>query len=348
MVDGSDISDIHGCWVKKGDKIFKNQMRNLIPDLDELPFPHWKIFDDIHYTDSYVKSLFKGASIAGAFEGSRGCPYACTYCTNDYVRSLYSGKGKWRREKSPERIVQEVRMFRDEYGLDCVYWIDEVMLTDIDRLRNFRDIYSTEIGAPFVFMERPENMTDEKVRTIKQAGAQMVSIGIESGDESIRKNLLSRRQSQATIVSAFKTAKKHGLTTHAFTMIGFPGEETDSIKKTYNLISESQPDTVQAAIFFLSERQNSTKKLLTKDCLIPTHACRPTTIQNPHLIFRKRRSSSFYWRDMFLPTTRIDSLVILVCLRYLCLPLLFTYHVSLFAAWLFGKTAQEEGGFCLR
>ena len=247
---GKDFSNIAGTWTKKDGKIIKNEMRDLISDLDDLPFPYWKIFDPIHYKKSYVMEHFKGARIVGTFETTRGCPYSCTYCTNDYVRSLYKGKGKWRREKSPERIIEEVKQFRDEYGLDGIYWIDEVVLTNLDRLKKFRDLYISEIGVPFVFMERPENMTDEKVKIIKQAGAKMVSIGIESGDENIRRNLLNRYHSQETIINAFQTAKKYGLITYAFTMIGFPEEDRESIKNTYNLLKQAQPDKVQTTIFF--------------------------------------------------------------------------------------------------
>lgn len=248
--DGKDITNISGCWIKQGSRIIKNELRNLISDLDRLPFPYWKIFDDIHYHDSYIKALFKESEVVGTFECSRGCPYACTYCTNDYVRTLYRGKGKWRREKSPERIIQEVQLFRDEYGLDCVYWVDEVFLTNLDRLKRFRDLYASEIGLPFVFMERPENMTDENICIIKEAGANMVSIGIESGDEDLRRKLLNRNHSQETIISSFRIAKKHGLVTHAFTMIGFPGEGRNSIKETYRLLRKVQPDTVQTTIFY--------------------------------------------------------------------------------------------------
>ena len=246
----NDVTNIAGCWSKRDGRIISNEMRNLISDMDKLPIPYWELFADVHYNDSFIKTYFKGAKVVGAFEGSRGCPFACTYCTNDYVRSLYKGKGSWRREKSPERMVEEMRLFRREYGLDGVFWIDEVMLTGIDRLKRFRDLYRSEIGAPFFFMERPENMTDEKVHIIKQAGAQTVSIGIESGDENLRKNLLHRRHSQQTIISAFQTAKKHALTTHAFTMVGFPGQDRHSIMETFKLLKQVRPDTVQATIFY--------------------------------------------------------------------------------------------------
>lgn len=250
IVGGNDISATPGCWGKKGGQIVKNEMRNLISDLDTLPTPYWELFDDTHYRDSFVKERITGAKVVGSFEGSRGCPYACTYCTNDYVRNLYKGKGKWRREKSPERIVEEIILFREKYGLDFIYWVDEVMLTNMDRLKAFRDLYRAKVGVPFCFMERPENMTDEKVRVIKEAGAQIASIGIESGDEQLRKNLLNRRLSTEKIVSAFRASRKYGITSHAFTIIGFPHESDDSAKETFKLLKEARPDTAQTTIFY--------------------------------------------------------------------------------------------------
>jgi radical SAM superfamily enzyme YgiQ (UPF0313 family) len=244
-----DFAGTAGTWVKKDGRIVKNAVRRLIPDLDQLPMPYWRIFQDVHFSDSFVKPHFRGARVIGVFERSRGCPYACTYCTNHYVRGLYKGAGTWRREKSPERVIEEMRLFRDDFALDAVYLIDEVVLTRKGALEKFRDLYRSEIGKPFTFMERPENMTDEKVRLIKEAGAERVSIGIESGDEGLRRNLLNRKMSQDAIVAAFETARRHGLITHAFTMIGFPGEDRNSILETYKLLKKARPDALQTSIF---------------------------------------------------------------------------------------------------
>lgn len=250
IADEEDLSDVAGCCIKREDTILSNDMRMLIPDLDGLPMPNWGIFDDMYYSDSHLRSLFNKAKVAGTFEASRGCPYACTYCMNEKVRRLYRSKGRWRREKSPERVVQEMKAFRDRYGLDGVYLIDEVVLTKVDRLQRFRDLYAAQIGKPISFMERPENVTDEKVRLIREAGAQSVSIGIESGDADIRKNLLNRNYSQEAVVSAFQIANHHGLRTHAFVMIGFPGERWEAIQETYRLLQNARPNTVQTTIFY--------------------------------------------------------------------------------------------------
>jgi radical SAM superfamily enzyme YgiQ (UPF0313 family) len=185
------------------------------------------------------------------------------------VRTLYRGKGKWRREKSPGRIVEEIVRFRHHYGLDAVSFIDEILLTGTDRLEKFSNLYQNEVGVPFVFMERPENMTDEKVSRITEAGAKMVSIGIESGDEDIRRNLLQRNYAQETVRNAFDTSRRYGLTTHAFTMIGFPGEDLQSFKKTFALLKEIQPDTVQTTIFYPLKKTKLYEKVVSENLFDP-------------------------------------------------------------------------------
>lgn len=286
-----DIKNIAGCWVKDNGKIIENEMRDLILDINQLPFPYWKIFDDIHYRNSFINSFNKNIKVVGSFEGSRGCPYNCSYCTNDYLKKLHVNKGKWRREKSPERIIQEIELFRDEYGLDYLYWIDEILLTDIERLKRFRDLYTSKVKVPFIFMERPENMNDEKVSIIKEAGAQRVSIGIESGDENIRKNLLNRYYSQETVISAFQTAKRHNLITHAFTMIGFPGEDLNSLKETRKLLMRARPDTVQTTIFFPLPRTELYDKVVKEGLFDPESAMPDTYYEKSCLNFSESKKT---------------------------------------------------------
>ena len=152
---------------------------------------------------------------------------------------------------------------------DETSFIDEILLTGTDRLEKFSKLYQYEVGVPFVFMERPENMTDEKVKLITDAGAKMVSIGIESGDEEIRRNLLQRNYSQQTVKNAFLTAKKHSLTTHAFTMIGFPGEDQQSFRKTFALLKDVRPDTVQTTIFYPLKKTKLHEKVVSENIFDP-------------------------------------------------------------------------------
>jgi len=236
-------------WRRNGAPV-KNSLAPLIQDLDSLPYPDWDLFDRSHFEQSFVRGAAPNTHVVGAFEGSRGCPYRCTYCTNEFSQRLYAGKGRWRREKSPARMTAEVADFRSRFGLDLIYWVDEVFLTRVERLRELSRLFAERIGKPFIFMDRPELITEEKAQLAREAGAYSVSLGIETGDPDLRRQLLQRTYSDESVIDAFKTMSATGIKTHAFVMIGIPGENRDSILATYDILGRIQPDTAQFSVFY--------------------------------------------------------------------------------------------------
>ncbi|GJM26512.1 MAG: hypothetical protein DHS20C16_29270 [Phycisphaerae bacterium] len=245
------LAGIPNTWVNVDGQIIKTDKRNLIHDLDDIPLPDWKIFGDIHFRDSYISEIMGGADMVTAIEGSRGCPFTCTYCSNHALMDSYSGQGRWRREKSPERIVEELAAFREAFGsLDFVYWVDEIWLTGVERLKRFRDVYKKEIAAPFSIMERPECITEEKIEIIADAGLHYVAIGLESGDEDLRTSLLDRRTKVDVLIEAFTLPKKYNVKVHAFTMLGLPGQDIKSMLKTWDIMRQILPTSAQFSIFY--------------------------------------------------------------------------------------------------
>lgn len=247
---GTSPAEIPNVWVREGGSEHRNPLGPLIQDLDAWPHPDWDIWDRRHFTEHFLKDVRPGTRFAGTFEGSRGCPYACTYCSSPTMMAMYRGKGTWRREKSPERMTEEVEAFRERYPLDFVYWVDEVFLTRPARIKAFRDVYGSRVRVPFAFMERPELITEEKAEWIAEAGGYSVSIGLESGDEDLRRTVLGRPTAQEKIARAFAVARAAGLRTHSFTMVGLPGQDEASMLKTFDLLARVQPDTVQFTTFY--------------------------------------------------------------------------------------------------
>jgi anaerobic magnesium-protoporphyrin IX monomethyl ester cyclase len=247
----SDFTSIANLWCHAGDAIIKNPKRDLIANLDDVPFPDWQLFDDRHIYDAYLKSLVPGTQVVAAIEGSRGCPFTCTYCSNERLMRDYKGQGTWRREKSPERMVAELAAFRETFGrLDFVYWVDEIWMTKTQRLAAFRDLYKAQIAVPFSIMERPECITEEKVAIMADAGLHTVAIGLESGDEELRTRLLDRRTDYETLVRAFRLPKRYGVRVHAFTMLGLPGQDEASMLETWRFMRRIKPTTAQFSIFY--------------------------------------------------------------------------------------------------
>lgn|GEM_PF-983067 len=245
-----DISKIGSLWLKRDGEIIKNELRPQVHHLDMLPYPDWGLFDIEHYLDHYLKrGVAKGRTVVGTFEGSRGCVFTCTYCSSPAVMGMYGGPA-WRREKSPRRLADEIIAFREQFGLDFIYFVDEIFLTKTARIREFSEIFKNEVKTPFLFMERPELVSEEKMELVAEAGAYSVSIGIESGDEEFRRRVLDRRHSNETIINAFAITRKHGVRTHAFNMVGLPGETKDTIKGNFELLTKVKPNTFQVSIFY--------------------------------------------------------------------------------------------------
>ncbi len=246
---GADLRDMPNLWIKQDGKIYRNDVRPLIQDMDSLVMPNWDIWDERHFLNHYQQVFSPEAKIFGDLETSRGCPYCCPYCLTPVMQQLYKGKGKYHREKSAKRIIAEVEKFRRDKQIDYVRFVDETFILNRERLREFCELYR-EIHLPFSFSTRPETVSDEMMRLLAGAGARAVSFGLESGNEQYRREMLNRKTKQQEVINAVELAKKYDVKTFAFVMIGLPKENRALIQDTLELINLLKPDIFQITIFY--------------------------------------------------------------------------------------------------
>ena len=86
--------------LERENKIYKNDLMDLIDDLDSLPYPDRKtVYDSFPSAeDIRIKN----------FMTMRGCPHNCTYCFNHKYHEMYSGKGKMLRRRSVGNVIEEI------------------------------------------------------------------------------------------------------------------------------------------------------------------------------------------------------------------------------------------------
>lgn len=232
------LNNLPNFWVKDCQNVIKNDILPLINNLDELPLPDWSIFEK--------EALLEYPS----FSFSRGCPFACGYCINSALRMIYKDKGNYVRAKSVNRAIEEIKDKVEKYRLKIINFDDDVFLKNKAWLKEFGDRFKKEVGIVFNCNARPENIDDETCEILKRSGAQFIGVGIESGDEEIRKEMLGRYLSDVQIVNSFKMIRKHGLKSYAFNMIGIPGENASKFKKTIMINKKIAPDDLQISIFY--------------------------------------------------------------------------------------------------
>jgi len=235
---GGEITNIRNLWVRQGRVISKNAVRPLMERLDELPFPDWSIFSK--------EAIYNYP----CFSFSRGCPFLCPYCINYALKNIYNDGTKFVRFRSVHSAIEEIKGKKDRYSLKILNFDDDVLTKDKIWIKEFCSVYKKEIGIPFNCNVRVETVDDDMCALLKNAGAHMVGMGIESGDFNIRKKILNRIITDDQIIRAFKTVKSAGLKTYAFNMIGIPGETSESFEKTIALNKAVLPDDLQLSIFF--------------------------------------------------------------------------------------------------
>jgi anaerobic magnesium-protoporphyrin IX monomethyl ester cyclase len=242
MESKSDLSTIPNIWVKneKG-TVFRNGTRELIHDLDTLPFPDREIVP--------FQDIITNCNTEPVFMSSRGCPYNCTFCSNSAMKRLYSGKGRYVRQRSPENVIREIGELKDRYRFTGLNFYDECFGYNRHWLKSFCDMYKSEIDYPFGCFIRAETMDRETFHMMRQAGLALIYLGIESGNEELRRKVMNRQVSDERIIRACRDAQAEGIQVWTYNIVGIPGETIDTIGQAMELNRVVNPHFVSVSIY---------------------------------------------------------------------------------------------------
>lgn len=238
---GGDITNIPNLWIKSDGSIYKNEVRPLIEDLDTLPYPKRDIIYDI---DPYMRNV-----TMKHFINVRGCPYLCTYCFNHKFNELYKGKGKVIRYRSVDDVLAEINEVQASYPLEFVRFLSDNFTTDKGWTAEFAQRYPKEIGLPFHCNVRANLIDEETARNLGRAGCLSAMIGIETGDERLRNEVLRRNQSDDMIIEACRLLRENGISLYTTNIIGLPGERFDDALRTVEINVKCKPAFAWAGIF---------------------------------------------------------------------------------------------------
>ncbi len=210
-------------------------VRNLVEDLDSLPFPDYDLL--------YSATPMMGQSLLKSFITSRGCPYRCSYCFNTRWREIYKGKGKVVRRHSVDHVVEDIQRVMAKWPLSTVKFYDDVFAFRADEwLEEFSRKYRRRIGLPFFALTRCDLLTEDIVKLMKEAGCRTISMSIEAGNQQIRESLLNRRMTNEQIVDSHRLCEKYGIYTFTNCIIGLPGTTFANDLESLNLSLQCRVD----------------------------------------------------------------------------------------------------------
>ena len=230
-----ELEGIEGVFYRKGGKFIYNPDRPFIKDLDKLPIPAYHLLP----MDKYSYQMFKGKKFTTVLT-SRGCPFGCIYCPYPI------GYGNFWRGRSPENVIKELKILTEKYGIKNILFRDQVFNMNPKRVEEICDgIIREGIKLNWRCEGKPELFTEKLLEKMKKAGCVGIHVGIESGDPKVLKSIGKggfQEKHTEKIKNVFEYARKIGIETVAFFMIGFPGETKESISKTYEWARELRPN----------------------------------------------------------------------------------------------------------
>ncbi|NLE77378.1 MAG: radical SAM protein [Chloroflexi bacterium] len=239
---GQSADGVAGIWFRREGEVVRNALRPLIQDLGELPFPDREIFD-------FDQILQRNNGWVDMMAG-RGCPYGCSYCCNPGLQARYKGLGRYVRYRPVANLLGEIRALQARYPLRVINFQDDVFTLNRDWLLEFCSGYAAEFRLPFWINTRVETINrDDVVEALARAGCAGVRIGLESGNEELRRDILKRRMTNDEIRQAFALVRRHGLQAYTCNMLGIPGETPDMIQETIDLNRELAPEQFQFSVF---------------------------------------------------------------------------------------------------
>jgi len=232
------LQQTEGIWQRRDGALLTPPLRPYIADLDSLPFPDWSRWDLEPYRRSFI------LPDALWVLSSRGCIYRCSYCSNHALSKAVPGT--YYRERSADNVVDEVLFNLEQRPVRSVFFESENMnLHHSDFLERFarrwRDAH-LERRLVWGCKIRADLVTADWVREVRELGCVFVSMGLESGNETIRARYC-KPIDDATFRRVCALLGDAGICVNLNIMVGTPLETADDVRQSVRLAESLRPTT---------------------------------------------------------------------------------------------------------
>ena len=210
-------------------------------DLDSLPAPAWDLVDVERYRDIWQKRHgYYSMNVAT----TRGCPYHCNWCAKPIWGQRYN-------VRSPENVVAELTWLKDRYHPDHIWFVDDIMGLKPGWIQRFAELVEQhQARIPFKSLSRVDLLLKgDTIPAFKQAGAQTIWVGAESGSQKIL-DAMDKGTKVEQIGEAARRLREHGIQVGFFLQFGYPGETHNDIEKTLQMVRDCQPDDIGMSVSY--------------------------------------------------------------------------------------------------
>lgn len=238
--------------IGEGEEIIKQMIRDIfdkklqrvyrqsgVIDLNAYPFPLRKYLPKSAIADVGMLSRKHYDLLGTTVLFSRGCPFDCHFCSNQYKGAT--------RMRSPEWIRKEIEYLKKEYQVKSLLLKDD---QGIHTNKNVARKMLEAIGETNILwrgQSRANGVHADTVRLAKQTGCIEIAVAIESVSQRAL-DIMNKKIDLVKAKEYFKVLRKEDIDIKLLLILGLPGEPKDIAQQTIDFIEEVQPSNVSLSI----------------------------------------------------------------------------------------------------
>jgi anaerobic magnesium-protoporphyrin IX monomethyl ester cyclase len=220
---------------------FSTATRPVLHDLDELPDPAWDLVDIPAYRQIWLDAHgYFSLNLAT----TRGCPYKCNWCAKPIYGNRYNSR-------SPERVVAEIDMLVNRYGVRYFWMADDIFGLKPGWAKRFNElVQEKQLKFQYKIQSRVDLLLKEDaIDALAASGLHQAWVGAESGSQKIL-DAMDKGTTVQEIRDATRLLKKRGVEVCFFLQFGYLGETKADIEQTIRLVEELLPHDIGVSVSY--------------------------------------------------------------------------------------------------
>ncbi|MFX1518309.1 MAG: B12-binding domain-containing radical SAM protein [Promethearchaeota archaeon] len=221
---GGSLKEVNGICYKNNGNVVKTAPRQLIDDLDSIPWPARDLVEmEKYYMDI---SSHRGIWSAYTIFASRGCPFNCAFCTSNIW-------GRRWRKRDPRKVVDEIEVLHEQFHRPGIKFGDFVFNVDrkwVEQICN--ELLKRGLDIKWSAKASIHGSTPELLDLMNRSGCVLLKYGGESADQEIL-SLLNKKQTSEEVENVIKWTREADISPHLYFLVGVPQETEESKKQTF-------------------------------------------------------------------------------------------------------------------
>lgn len=214
------LKDIKGIAYIENGIFIKTDPRELIQDIDSIPFPAWDLFHMDHYGLLRFPNMKNSERSMPVLSG-RGCTFTCNFCYR---------MDKGFRPRSAESIIEEIQILKKDYAISYIAFSDELLMNSVERTTELCEAFiKAKLNIKWDCNGRLNYATPDVLKLMKKSGCVFINYGIESMDEQALRNM-KKALTVSQITSGIENTLAVGISPGYNIIFGNIGETAESLQ----------------------------------------------------------------------------------------------------------------------